>query len=61
MDLLLKEQKIEQSAFRTELKRMKLLNNPIIYDRTKMFNKKVGVYFNIRLVNDVEEVEDFEC
>lgn len=61
MDLLLKEKKIEQSAFRTELKRMKLLNNPIIYDRTKKYNKKVGVYFNIRLVNDVEENEDFEC
>ena len=62
IDLLLKENKIEQSAFRTELKRMKLLNNPIIYDRTKKWKNKVGVYFNIRLVNDdVEENEDFEC
>ena len=62
IDLLLKEHKIEQSAFRTELKRMKLLNNPIIYDRTKKHNKKVGVYFNIRLVNnDAEENEKFEC
>jgi len=61
MDLLLKEQKIEQSAFRTELKRMKLYNNPIIYDREKKHKKTRGVYFNIRFVNDVEEVKNFEC
>lgn len=60
IDLLLKEKKIEQSAFRTELKRMKLLNNPIIYDRTKKWKNKVGVYFNIKLVELDDNIEEYE-
>ena len=40
---------------------MKLYNNPISYDKAKKHKKTRGVYFNIRLVNDVEENEDFEC
>jgi hypothetical protein len=55
IDLLLKQHKIDQNAFRTELKRMRLYNNPIIYDRTKKWNKMVGVYFNIRLLSQIDE------
>lgn len=58
IDELLKSKHIEQSAFRTELKRIKLLNNPILYDRTKKWKNKVGVYLNIKVKNDIKPEEE---
>lgn len=55
MGEILKHYKITEPDFRTELKRMKLMKNPIIYHNKKKYEKRVGVWFNIRLLEETEE------
>ena len=55
MSDILKHHKITDPDFRTELKRMKLMKNPIVYDNKKKYEKRVGVWFNIRLLEETEE------
>ena len=55
MSAILIHYKITEPDFRTELKRMKLMKNPIVYDNKKKYEKRVGVWFNIRLLEETEE------
>lgn len=61
MVAVLKNNKISNSDFRTELKRMKLMKNPIIYDCKKKWKKCEGVWYNIRLISSSIEAEEEEC
>ena len=60
MCAILKEHKpqIPEPDFRTELKRMKLMKNPIIYDGKKKYKNRVGVWYNIQLLPQHEKEED---
>ena len=55
MSAILIHYKITEPDFRTELRRMKLMKNPIVYDNKKKYEKRVGVWFNIRLLEETEE------
>jgi len=55
MNAFLKSNKISNSDFRTELKRMKLMKNPIIYNCKKKYLKCEGVWYNIKFKGSGEE------
>ena len=57
MSAILIKHKITEPDFRTELKRMKLMKSPIVYDGKKKYKNRAGVWFNIRLLEETEEEE----